>query len=36
MDFKETGQADVDWIVLAQDRDKEQAVLNAVMNIRVP
>lgn len=36
MNFKEIGQAGVDWIVLAQDRDKEQAVLNPVMNIRVP
>lgn len=36
MDFKEIGQAGLDWICLAQDRGKEQAVLKDEMNIRIP
>jgi hypothetical protein len=26
----------MDWIVLAEDRDKQQALVNTVMNFRVP
>jgi hypothetical protein len=36
MDLLEIGWGGVDWIGLAQDRDKWKAVVNAVMNLRVP
>jgi hypothetical protein len=35
MDLGEIGLGGVDWIRLAQDRDRWQAVVSAVMNIRV-
>jgi hypothetical protein len=36
MDLVEVGWGDVDWIGLAQDRDKWRALVNEVMNLRVP
>jgi hypothetical protein len=36
MDLVEIGVSVVDWIGLAQDRYKWRAVMNAVMNLRVP
>jgi hypothetical protein len=36
MDFREIGWDGMDWIDLAQDRDQWRALLNAVMNLRVP
>jgi hypothetical protein len=36
IDLLEIGWGDVVWIDLAQDRDKWRAVVNAVMNLRVP
>jgi hypothetical protein len=36
MDLKEIRWEDVDWIHLAQDRDQWGALVNKVMNIRVP
>jgi hypothetical protein len=36
MDILETGWGSVDWIGLAQDRGKWKALVNAVMNLRVP
>jgi hypothetical protein len=35
MNLKETGWEDMDWIHLAQDRNKWQAVVNMVMNLWV-
>jgi hypothetical protein len=36
MDLLEIGLGGVNWIGLAQDRDKWRALMNAVMNLRVP
>jgi hypothetical protein len=36
MDLKEIGVGDVNWIHLAQDRDRWRALVNTVMNFRVP
>jgi hypothetical protein len=36
MDLFQIGWGGVDWIGLAQDRDKWRAPVNAVMNLRVP
>ena len=35
MDLKEVGGGGMDWIDLAQDRDKWQTVVNAVMNLLI-
>jgi hypothetical protein len=35
MDLREIGWGGVQWIHLAQDRDRWRAVVNAVMNLRV-
>jgi hypothetical protein len=32
----ELGWGDVDWIGLAEDRDRWRAVVNSVLNLRVP
>jgi hypothetical protein len=35
MDLQEAGCGGMDWIGLAQDRDRWWAILNTVMNLRV-
>jgi hypothetical protein len=36
MDLGEIGWDGIDWIDLAQDRDKWRALVNTIMNLRVP
>jgi hypothetical protein len=36
MDLQEVGYGCEDWIGLAQDRDRWQALVSAVRNLRVP
>jgi hypothetical protein len=36
MDLVEAGWGDMDWIGLAQDRDRWRALVNLVSNLQVP
>jgi hypothetical protein len=36
MDLREIGRDGMDWIDLVQDRDQWRALVNTVMNLRVP
>jgi hypothetical protein len=36
MDFREMGWCSMDWIDLDQDRDQGKALVNTVINLRVP
>jgi len=36
MEIQEVGCGSMDWIELAQDRDRWRVLMSAVMNLRVP
>jgi hypothetical protein len=36
MNFSEVGYGSMDWIDLAQNRDRWRALVNAAVNLRVP
>jgi hypothetical protein len=36
VDLEEVGWGDVDWICVAQDKNRRRALVNSALNLRVP
>jgi hypothetical protein len=36
MNLRDIGRGGMDWIILARDRDLWMALVNTIMNLRVP
>jgi hypothetical protein len=36
IDLREIGWSGIDWLDLSQDRDQWRALVNTVMNLRIP
>jgi hypothetical protein len=36
MDYREIGRGGIDWIDFGQDKEQWRALVNTVMNLRVP
>ena len=36
MDLRKVERGNIDWIIMPQERDRRRALMNMVMNLRVP